>query len=59
MNIHKIRTEAECRAALKEASALVDSDLAMETPEGKRLNALVWTRAGLLSNSVLSNSAQN
>ena len=26
MNIHKIRTEAEYRAALKEASALVDSD---------------------------------
>lgn len=41
MNIHKIRTEAEYRAALKEASALVDSDPALETPEGKRLNALV------------------
>ena len=41
MNIHKIRTEAEYRAALKEASALVDSDPALETPEGKRLNTLV------------------
>ena len=30
MNIHKIRTEAEYRAALKEASALVDSDPALE-----------------------------
>ena len=33
MNIHKIRTEAEYRAALKEASALVDSDPALETPK--------------------------
>ena len=41
MNIHKIRMEAEYRTALKEASALVDSDPALETPEGKRLNALV------------------
>ena len=41
MNIHKIRTEAEYRADLKEASALVDSDPALETPEGGRLNALV------------------
>ena len=41
MNIHEIRTEAEYRAALKEASALVDSDPALETPEGKRLNTLV------------------
>ena len=40
MNIHKIRTEAEYRAVLKKASALVDSDPALETPEGKRLNAL-------------------
>lgn len=41
MNIHKIRTEAEYRAALKEASALVDSDPALEMPDGKQLNALV------------------
>ncbi len=41
MNIHEIRTEAEYRTALKEASALVDSDPALEMPEGKRLNALV------------------
>lgn len=41
MTIHKIRTEAEYRAILKEVSALVDSDPALETPEGKRLNALV------------------
>ena len=34
MNIHKIRTEAEYRADLKEASALVDSAPALETPEG-------------------------
>lgn len=34
MNTHKILTEAEYRAALKEASALVDSDPALETPEG-------------------------
>jgi HTH-type transcriptional regulator/antitoxin HigA len=40
LTIRKIRTEAEYRAALKEASALVDSDPALETPEGKRLNAL-------------------
>lgn len=40
MNIHKIRTEVEYCAVLKEASALVDSDPALETPEGKRLNAL-------------------
>ena len=41
MTIHKIRTEAAYRATLKEVSALVDSDTALETPEGKRLNALV------------------
>ena len=41
MTIKKIRTEAEYRATLKEVSALVDSDPALETPEGKRLNALV------------------
>ena len=41
MNIHKIRTEAEYRAALKEASALVGSDPALETPEGKGRNNLV------------------
>ena len=41
MTIHKIHTEAEYRDALKEVSALVDSDPALETPEGKRLNDLV------------------
>lgn len=41
MTIHKIHTEAEYRDVLKEISALVDSDPALETPDGKRLNALV------------------
>jgi len=41
MTIHKIHTEAEYQDVLKEVSALVDSDSATETPNGKRLNALV------------------
>lgn len=41
MTIHKIHTEAEYWDALKEVSALVDSNPALETPEGKRLNNLV------------------
>ena len=41
MNIHKIHTEAEYRDALKEFSALVDSDPALEMPDRKRLNALL------------------
>ncbi|MDD3353488.1 hypothetical protein [Zoogloea sp.] len=41
MTIYKIHTEAEYRDALKEVSALVDSAPALETPDGKRLNALV------------------
>lgn len=53
MNIHRIRTEAEYRAALKEASALMDSDPALETPEGKRLNALVGLVQAYEATSVL------
>ena len=41
MTIHKIHTEAEYQDVLKEVSALVDSDSATETPNGKRLNGLV------------------
>ena len=41
MTICKIHTEAEYRDALKEVSALADSDPAPETPDGKRLNAPV------------------
>ncbi|SDM01048.1 hypothetical protein SAMN05428957_101568 [Oryzisolibacter propanilivorax] len=41
MTIHKIRTEAEYRATLKEISALVDADPDLGTPAGDRLNALV------------------
>ncbi len=41
MTIHKIRTEAEHRATLKEISALVDADPDLGTPAGDRLNALV------------------
>lgn len=41
MTIHKIRTEAEYRATLKEISAMVDADPDLGTPTGDRLNALV------------------
>ncbi len=41
MTIHKIRTEAEYRDIFREVSALVDSDPALEMPDGKQLNALV------------------
>ena len=41
MTIHKIRTEAEYRATLKEISALVDADPDLGTPAGDRINTLV------------------
>jgi antitoxin component HigA of HigAB toxin-antitoxin module len=41
LTIHRIRTEAEYRATLKEISALVDADPDLGTPAGDRLNALV------------------
>ena len=46
MTIHKIRTEAEYRATLKEISALVDADPDLGTPAGDRLNALVSQAQG-------------
>jgi hypothetical protein len=52
MNIHKIRTEAEYRAALKEASTLMDSAPALETPEGKQLSVLVGLVQAYESTSV-------
>lgn len=40
MNIHPIRTEDDYKAALREVSALVDTDPAPDTPEGERLDVL-------------------
>lgn len=40
MEIHPIRTENDYRAALREVSALVDQDPAVDTPEGERLDVL-------------------
>jgi HTH-type transcriptional regulator/antitoxin HigA len=40
MDIRPIRTEADCNAALKEISALLDTDPEPGTPEGDRLDIL-------------------
>lgn len=40
MQIRPIHTEADCRAALKEISAFMDSDPEPGTPEGDRLDVL-------------------
>ncbi|WP_254616566.1 hypothetical protein [Burkholderia metallica] len=39
-DFHRIRTEADYKAALKTVSALVDLDPAPETPAGKELQIL-------------------
>jgi antitoxin component HigA of HigAB toxin-antitoxin module len=41
MIIHRIRTQAEYRATLKEISALVGADPDLGTLAGDRLNALI------------------
>jgi HTH-type transcriptional regulator/antitoxin HigA len=41
MDIKPIRTEADYKAALKEVSALMESDPALGTPDGDRLDVLV------------------
>lgn len=40
MDIHPIRTEADHQAALREISALMESDPDLGTPEGDRLDIL-------------------
>ena len=40
MDIHPIRTEADHQAALREISALMESDPELGTPEGDRLDIL-------------------
>jgi antitoxin component HigA of HigAB toxin-antitoxin module len=40
MDIRPIRTKADCKAALKEISALMDLDPGPGTPEGDRLDVL-------------------
>jgi HTH-type transcriptional regulator/antitoxin HigA len=40
MDIRPIRTDADCKAALKEISALMDTDPDPGTPEGDRLDIL-------------------
>jgi len=40
MDIRPIHTEADCTAALKEISALMESDPDAGTPEGDRLDIL-------------------
>jgi HTH-type transcriptional regulator/antitoxin HigA len=40
MEIKAIRTEQDYLAALREVSALIDSDPSPETPEGERLDVL-------------------
>jgi len=40
MDIRPIRTEADCNVALKEISALLDTDPEPGTPEGDRLDIL-------------------
>ena len=40
MDIRPIRTDADCKAALKEISALMDADPDPGTPEGDRLDIL-------------------
>ena len=41
MDIKPIRTEADYKAALKEVAALMESDPALGTPDGDRLDVLV------------------
>ena len=41
MDIKPIRTEADYKAALKDVSALMESDPALGTPDGDRLDVLV------------------
>ena len=41
MNIKPIRTEADYKTALKEVAALMESDPALGTPDGDRLDVLV------------------
>lgn len=41
MDIKPIRTEADYKAALKEVSVLMESDPALGTPDGDRLDVLV------------------
>ena len=41
MDIKPIRTEADYKAALKEVAALMESDPALGTPHGDRLDVLV------------------
>ena len=41
MDIKPIRTEADYKAALKEIAALMESDPALRTPDGDRLDVLV------------------
>lgn len=41
MDIGAIHTEADYKAALKEISALMETDPALGTPEGDRLDTLV------------------
>ena len=40
MNIHPVRTKADYKAALKEISALMESDPDLGTPHGDRLDIL-------------------
>ena len=40
MNIHPVRTKADYKAALKEISALMESDPDLGTPQGDRLDIL-------------------
>lgn len=40
MDIHPIRSDADCRAALKQISALMEADPELGTPEGDRLDIL-------------------
>lgn len=40
MEIHPIRTEADHKAALREISRLMDSDPALGTPDGDKLDVL-------------------
>ena len=41
MDIKPIRTEADYKTALKEVAALMESDPALGTPDGDRLDVLV------------------
>lgn len=41
MDIQPIRTEADCKAALRQVSALMESNPELGTPDGDRLDILV------------------